>query len=175
MKEIITVYDDGVRLDIPFEACVLYHGRDSIGGLSLGYRLLFLALKELVGERPLERKEITFRTAFPGPGLRDAIEMTTRAVTRGAYEIIDNFPQNAPEGVYGRMYFEVSVSGKTLRCTLKEGVVSNEFIRTGRKIKEGNPTTEQLREWRRLKDELSEAVWSVKNFKDVFELSLEDQ
>ena len=39
MTEVISVYDDGVRLDIPFEACVLYHGRDSIGGLSLGYRL----------------------------------------------------------------------------------------------------------------------------------------
>lgn len=39
MTEVISVYDDGVRLDIPFEACVLYHGRDSIGGLSLGYQV----------------------------------------------------------------------------------------------------------------------------------------
>ena len=81
MTEVISVYDDGVRLDIPFEACVLYHGRDSIGGLSLGYRLLRFALNKLTDGRIPERKEITFKTAFPGPGLRDAVEMTTRAVT----------------------------------------------------------------------------------------------
>ena len=77
MTEVISVYDDGVRLDIPFEACVLYHGRDSIGGLSLGYRLLCFALNKLTEGRIPERKEISFKTAFPGPGLRDAIEMTT--------------------------------------------------------------------------------------------------
>lgn len=84
MTEVISVYDDGVRLDIPFEACVLYHGRDSIGGLSLGYRLLCFALNKLTEGRIPERKEISFKTAFPGPGLRDAVEMTTRAVTRKA-------------------------------------------------------------------------------------------
>ena len=51
MTEVISVYDDGVRLDIPFEACVLYHGRDSIGGLSLGYRLLRFALNKLTDGR----------------------------------------------------------------------------------------------------------------------------
>lgn len=68
MTEVISVYDDGVRLDIPFEACVLYHGRDSIGGLSLGYRLLCFALNKLTEGRIPERKEISFKTAFPGAG-----------------------------------------------------------------------------------------------------------
>ena len=76
MTEVISVYDDGVRLDIPFEACVLYHGRDSIGGLSLGYRLLCFALNKLTEGRIPERKEISFKTAFPGPGLRD-VSMAT--------------------------------------------------------------------------------------------------
>jgi len=67
MTEVISVYDDGVRLDIPFEACVLYHGRDSIGGLSLGYRLLRFALNKLTEGRIPERREISFKTAFPGP------------------------------------------------------------------------------------------------------------
>lgn len=93
MTEVISVYDDGVRLDIPFEACVLYHGRDSIGGLSLGYRLLCFALNKLTEGRIPERKEISFKTAFPGPGLRDAVEMTTRAVTRKAYEVLENAPE----------------------------------------------------------------------------------
>ena len=122
MTEVISVYDDGVRLDIPFEACVLYHGRDSIGGLSLGYRLLCFALNKLTEGRIPERKEISFKTAFPGPGLRDAVEMTTRAVTRKAYEVLENAPEGTPEGVYGHMYFEVTVGSKTLCCALKPGV-----------------------------------------------------
>lgn len=60
MTEVISVYDDGVRLDIPFEACVLYHGRDSIGGLSLGYRLLRFALNKLTDGR------IPEKNGFPG-------------------------------------------------------------------------------------------------------------
>lgn len=123
MTEVISVYDDGVRLDIPFEACVLYHGRDSIGGLSLGYRLLCFALNKLTEGRIPERKEISFKTAFPGPGLRDAVEMTTRAVTRKAYEVLGNAPEGTPEGVYGHMYFEVTVGSKTLCCALKPGVL----------------------------------------------------
>ena len=115
MTEVISVYDDGVRLNIPFEACVLYHGRDSIGGLSLGYRLLCFALNKLTEGRIPERKEISFKTAFPGPGLRDAVEMTTRAVTRKAYEVLGNAPEGTPEGVYGHMYFEVTVGSKTLK------------------------------------------------------------
>lgn len=126
MTEVISVYDDGVRLDIPFEACVLYHGRDSIGGLSLGYRLLRFALNKLTDGRIPERKEITFKTAFPGPGLRDAVEMTTRAVTRKAYEVLENAPEGTPEGVYGHMYFEITVGSRTLCCALKPGVLPEE-------------------------------------------------
>lgn len=128
MTEVISVYDDGVRLDIPFEACVLYHGRDSIGGLSLGYRLLRFALNKLTDGRIPERKEITFKTAFPGPGLRDAVG----AVTRKAYEVLENAPEGTPEGVYGHMYFEITVGSRTLCCALKPGVLPEEFVQTGR-------------------------------------------
>ena len=88
MTEIVSVLDQGVRLDIPFEACVLYHGRDSIGGLALGFRLMAHALRVLAPEAPPERSDIVFRTGFPGPGVRDAVEMTTRAVTRGEWHEI---------------------------------------------------------------------------------------
>lgn len=168
MKEIISVFDHGVRLDIPFECCVLYHGRDSIGGLSLGYRLLHFALKKLCGERIPERKEIFFKTAFPGPGLRDAVEMITRAVTENRYTVVEN-PEvrAAPEGVYGHMYFEVSAGGKTLVCVLKPGVISDEFIVTGRRIKQGINDEAETKHWQLLKEQLSAAVWNTKNMEDV--------
>lgn len=82
-KEIVKVVEKGVELDIPFHACVLYHGKDSIGGLSLGYRLMYWALNYLSEDGEIPRREdISFKTAFPGPGLRDAVEMISRAVTK---------------------------------------------------------------------------------------------
>ena len=156
MTEVISVYDDGVRLDIPFEACVLYHGRDSIGGLSLGYRLLCFALNKLTEGRIPERKEISFKTAFPGK----------------AYEVLENAPEGTPEGVYGHMYFEVTVGSKTLCCALKPGVLPEEFVRTGRAIKKGNYSEQDARHWREQKDALSEAIWSISNFEDVLSFSI---
>lgn len=168
IKDTISVYDDAVLLEIPFSACVLYHGRDSIGGLSLGFRMLQWALKELCGERIPERKEISFKTAFPGPGLRDAVEMVTRAVTRKTYDVLDTFPTEAPEGVYGRMYFEVSVGEKQIYFYLKPGVIPEKFVLTGREIKKGSPSEIQKKEWRQLKDALSDAVWSIDDMSSVF-------
>ncbi len=82
-REIVKVVEKGVELDIPFHACVLYHGKDSIGGLSLGYRLMYWALNYLSEDGEIPRREdISFKTAFPGPGLRDAVEMISRAVTK---------------------------------------------------------------------------------------------
>ena len=170
MKKVITIFDDGVLLEIPFEACVLYHGRDSIGGLSLGFRMLEWALRHLTNGIPPERKEISFRTAFPGPGLRDAVEMVTRAVTRQAYSVLDTYPNDAPEGVYGRMYFEVSVGNRTLGFQLKSGVIPGEFIEVGRSIKKGEPSLEQTKRWRALKDELSESVWKIEDISSVLKI-----
>ena len=88
-REIVKVVEKGVELDIPFHACVLYHGKDSIGGLSLGYRLMYWALNYLSEDGEIPRREdISFKTAFPGPGLRDAVEMISRAVTAGRYEVL---------------------------------------------------------------------------------------
>ena len=148
MTEVISVYDDGVRLDIPFEACVLYHGRDSIGGLSLGYRLLRFALNKLTDGRIPE--------------------------TRKAYEVLENAPEGTPEGVYGHMYFEITVGSRTLCCALKPGVLPEEFVQTGRAIKKGNYSEQDARHWREQKDALSEAIWNIPNFEDVLSFSMKE-
>ncbi|MBP0574642.1 hypothetical protein J8J27_28435, partial [Mycobacterium tuberculosis] len=84
----IRILDHGSELVVRFDACVAFHGRTSIGGLALGFRLMQRALADLAPGRVPERDEIRFRTAFPGPGLRDAVEMVSRAATRGVY-IVD--------------------------------------------------------------------------------------
>ncbi|MBQ9239710.1 MAG: hypothetical protein IJ164_00060 [Duodenibacillus sp.] len=153
----VTVLDHGVPLSVTFEACRLYHGEDSIGGLALGYRLLAWALPQLA-DAPLERGEISFATAFPGPGLKDAVEMVTRAVSRGMLRVLSSAPALAPEGVYGRMYFEVSARGRTIRVTLAPGAVSEAFVQTGRLVKAGSTDPAVHVRWAQLKRELGCAV-----------------
>ena len=74
--------------------------------------------------------------------------MTTRAVTRKAYEVLENAPEGTPEGVYGHMYFEITVGSRTLCCALKPGVLPEEFVQTGRAIKKGNYSEQDARHWR---------------------------
>ncbi len=161
MIETICVTDHGVELEIGFDAAVLYHGKDSIGGLAAGFRLLAFALKKLCPDSVPAREDIVFKTAFPGPGVRDAVEMVTRAVSRGAWHVIDNPPVDTPEGVYGRLYFEVSVGARTIALQIADGAVSEEFIKTGRAVKAGAKDTETLAQWTALKVGLSQAVLSA--------------
>ncbi|EIY6034186.1 hypothetical protein MM859_005260 [Escherichia coli] len=163
MTDVVCIKDHGVELKIPLDACILYHGRDSIGGMVLGFRLIQWALKDICGNVIPEREDITFKTAFPGPGLRDAVEMVTRAVTRGAYFIIDekNAPQESPEGVYGRLYFEIFVGNQSRKVSLVPGAVNDEFIKTGRRTKTEELTPELIDYWRELKESLAKKLKDV--------------
>lgn len=160
MKD-IRVRQDGEVLQIPFSACVLYHGQDSIGGLVLGYRLIQWAIDEMSPSRVPGREEIVFKTAFPGPGIRDAVEMLTRAVSRGAYEVITEVPAGAPEGVYGHLYFEISIGEQTRRVSLVPGAVSDDFIQTGRAYKRQEHTPELLKHWSELKQGLAKTLQAI--------------
>ncbi len=157
LGETVTVLDRGVPLALTLEACRLYHGEDSIGGLALGFRLLAWALP-LLSDDPIERGEISFATAFPGPGLTDAVEMVTRARSRGMLRLLHEAPLQAPEGVYGRMYFEVCARGRRLPVTLAAGALPQEFVRTGRLVKAGSADAAVHVRWEQLKRELARAV-----------------
>ena len=114
----IEVIDHGTLLRVSFADCVAYHGRTSIGGLALGYRLLQHAFARLSPGTAPDRDSISVFTAFPGPGLRDALELVTRVVTRGAYKADPAADVPGPAGVTGRMYFEVEIGGRRLRLAL---------------------------------------------------------
>ncbi|MCD8338959.1 MAG: hypothetical protein LUC43_01980 [Burkholderiales bacterium] len=166
----IVVKEVNSELSIPFHACILYHGYDSIGGLSLGFRLLQWGLEYLSdGSEVPSRDDITFKTAFPGPGVRDAVEMVTRAVSRHRYEIlaVKDAPDFAPEGVYGKMYFEIGLKGRVVKVALKPGVLPQDFIEMGRLVKSGNTSFEVLDQWEKLKHRLHEDIWKVKDFGSV--------
>ena len=168
-KDVVRVLDHGKELTISFDDCILYHGVDSIGGLALGFRMMQWAINEMSPNVAPDRETISFKTAFPGPGLRDAVEMIARVVTRGAYTVLQEIPVQAPEGVYGHMYFEVTVGEQTRRISLAPGALPEEFVQTGRAIKAGNADEDLKKRWTELKHGLSEAVLGA-NFKDLIVL-----
>lgn len=155
----IFVYDTGTLLKIGFEDCIKYHGRSSIGGLALGFRLLQLAFADLaVGEHP-DRKEISVSTSFGGPGFRDAIEMVTRALTRGVY-IVDSAlaTATAPESPAGPLWFKVGVGEREACYEVVAGAVGEEFVRLGKKSRAGTLTKEEAPLWTERKEKLAEAL-----------------
>lgn len=155
----ILVLDTGTLLEIGFEDCIKYHGRSSIGGLALGFRLLQLAFADLATGTHPDRKMIAVTTSFGGPGFRDAIEMVTRAVTRGVY-IVDaaRATETAPESPAGQLWFEVRIGDGAACYEVAKGAVGEEFVRLGKKSRAGTLTTEEAPLWTEQKEGLAKAL-----------------
>lgn len=159
----LTVLDYGTPLAISFDDCVRYHGRTSIGGVALGFRLIQRALADLAPDGPPERDAIAVRTAFPGPGLRDAVEMTTRAVTRGAYTVDESLAApTAPEAVAGRLWFEVTIGDRRRAYAAVPGAMSDEFVRVGRAARAGTLDAAGLARWTELKETLARTIMDLR-------------
>ena len=77
----------GQQLTFSFADLMRYHGPDSPGGVAHAYKVLEAALPLLGPGGPCERRAMTVRTAFGGPGARDGFELVTRAVTEGRYVV----------------------------------------------------------------------------------------
>ena len=84
----LSLVDQGRPVAFSFEDMIGYHGPGSPGGVAHAFKVLERALPLLAPDGPAERREITVRTAFGGPGARDAFELVTRAVTEGRYASI---------------------------------------------------------------------------------------
>jgi hypothetical protein len=162
MTDTLSVVDNGTVLTIPFESCVQYHGRVSIGGAAMGFRLLQRAFALLSPGGPPDRADIALFTAFPGLGCRDTVEMVTRAVTRDAYRVDTEAAVPGPEGVRGRLYFEVTIGDRVAKLSLVEGGMSPEFIAQGRRSKEADFTGAEQHRWTALKEALAVSVLAAR-------------
>jgi len=158
----IRVLDHGTELAVSFETCVAFHGRTSIGGLALGFRVMQLALIDLAPGRVPERDEIRFRTAFPGPGLRDAVEMVSRAVTRGAYTVDESLAgPDVPEAPRGRLWFEVTIGASVGVYVARDGALPADFVPVGRASIAGTLDAVGAARWLALREGLASAVMTV--------------
>jgi formylmethanofuran dehydrogenase subunit E len=129
----IEVAESGTVLRFSPKDLMLYHGPSSPGGVALGYKVLERALAELRDRGPVERREVSIRTSFAGPGSRDAFEMVTRAVTGGRFELDGDLARRELGPTREAFVFQVSYRGRTVELALRDGFVTDEFILLARK------------------------------------------
>lgn len=127
-ETVLTVLEDGRRLSFSFEDLMAYHGGGSPGGVAQAFKVLERALPLLSPDGPPERREVSLRTPFPGPGFRDAFEMVTRAVTGDRF-VLDRELLRPDLGRKREQFvFHVSYRDRTVTLLIRENLVRDEFI-----------------------------------------------
>lgn len=138
-----------------FEDLMRYHGAGSPGGVAHAFKVLERALPLLSPDEPPERREIAIRTAFGGPGVRDAFELVTRAVTEGRYSVDPELARPQRGRAMERFVFELTHRGRQVTLTVREGFVTEEFIDLARTEPRSQDEERRLD---RLKLEMAERV-----------------
>jgi hypothetical protein len=116
-----------------------YHGPGSPGGVAHAFKVLERALP-LLSEQPPERREVEVRTAFGGPGARDAFELVLRAVTGERYVVDPELARPDRGWTRERFVFALAYRGRSVTLGVREGYVTEEFLTLARTAE---PTPEQ--------------------------------
>lgn len=117
-------------IEIPFCTVETYHGHGALTMLALTYQGLCGAMAQLGADsRPIMRSELSVLSGHPGPGVRDAFECVTRAVTRKAYQVDQALPwARYNQGGTQSYSFILSRQGRAVRAVLREGVLPPRFF-----------------------------------------------
>ena len=128
MTDLVAVRERGQVLRFGFDDALRYAGPGSPAGVAVGFKVLQHAFDVLSPGVPPERRSITIRTAFRGPGARDAFEAVTRAVTDGRFTV-DRGLLRADRGrLLEDFVFEVGIGDPAAVLLLREGFVTDEFV-----------------------------------------------
>ncbi len=133
MTDTIDVLEDGKPLSYTFADLMHFHGFGFPGGVAHAFKVMQRAMPLLSPDGPPERREIVIRTAFRGPGGRDAFEMVTRGLTEGRYTVDPALDKPERGDILQRYVFELTYRGRTVTLQLQDGHVREEFIRLGQK------------------------------------------
>lgn len=158
MNDAILVQDDRDVFKVSFAEVEKYHGLSNIAGAAVGFKALQAALAALLQDQPAPREQITVKTGHPGTGVRDAIEMATRAVTRGVYTVDRSLPKGRLNPHKDLSFtFIVTLQGRNAEAVLKEGILPARFFDLMEIITQPNTEKEQ-EELRELKRSLAKQI-----------------
>ena len=132
MDDSLEVQEQGTPVAFSFPEMLRYSGPGSPGGVALGLKMMKRAFALLEPDGSVERREVVVHTAFGGPGARDACELVTRGLTEGRY-VVDPALERPERGDALRTFaFRVSYRDRTVSLVLREGFVTDEFVRLAR-------------------------------------------
>lgn len=125
----VSVRDEEGVLSFNREDLVRYSGQGHLIASALVMRLLTDAFQRLSPYEPPLRSSIRILSAFPGLGVRDHIELVTRAVTDHRYTVdTEAGPACAPTAcIGGRMYFEIAVGNKALSYVMNPAIFDDRW------------------------------------------------
>lgn len=125
----VILFEKGHEISYHYEELEKYHGFGARGGIAMAMKLMEKALPLLSDDGYVERRELSFVTAFGGPGFMDAVEMMTRAVQKDRYHLDEALKDAfADRGLRGKFYFEMTYRGRTVKLILRDGILPHEFF-----------------------------------------------
>jgi hypothetical protein len=133
MGDAIAVLDGGLAIAFSFDDLMRYHGPGSPGGVAHAFKVLERALPLLDPGGPPERRELTVRTAFAGPGARDGFELVTRAVTDGRYTVDPALARPERGTTLERFVFRLGYRERAVTLAVREGFVPDDLIALARR------------------------------------------
>ena len=128
MPDEIAVLDSGRLLRFTFEDLLAYHGPGSPGGVAHAFRIMQRAWPLLDAGATPERRAISVRTAFGGPGARDGFELVTRAVTGDRYVVDPSLARPELGRAMERFVFRLECAGAVVTLAVRPGFVADELI-----------------------------------------------
>ena len=158
MAECIVVEEGGRAIPFTFEDMMRYHGVHSPAGVAMAFKVMQRAFAALSPGGPPERRSITVRTAFRGPGARDGFEAVMRGVTDGRYTVDRSLVRTDRGRLIEDFVFVVCVKDREATLLLRDGFVTDEFIDLARTENRGDAQERRLEE---LKAQLAERVMAT--------------
>ena len=128
MTAVVVVTDLGRTIAFTFEDLLKYHGPGSPAGVAVAFKALQRAFAVLSPDAPPERRSVTVRTPFRGPGARDCFEAVTRAVTDGRFTVDRTLLRTDRGRLLEDFVFEIGLDGAAVTLLLRDGFVDDEFI-----------------------------------------------
>lgn len=158
MTGTIDVLDEGTLLTFSAEDMLKYSGPGSPGGVAHAFKIMERAFPLLDPAQPPQRRQIWVRTAFAGPGARDAIELVTRAATGDRYVVDPAMALTSRGPTLESFVFQVSYGDNAVMLAVSESIVPDEFVALART--EGRSQAQEER-FTRLKLEMFDRVMGL--------------
>jgi len=164
----ISIMDKDEIINIDYAELEKYHKGDSWFGCSVGFRAMQAAADICTKTSIWSRDKLYIVSGHPGPGVKDAIDLTTHCIRSKRFRLLDNVPT---EGCSSKMKFEWWVSNGriTVHIKLQESFVPGSFYSILDRINTDDEKNSDHEDFDQHKNDLSHQLWhqSLENLFDV--------